>query len=629
VNKVLVAGHMVRLDPSMAIGKGGEADVYAINGTAALKLFKDPTHPDYHGYPEEQQAAAERLAEQQQKLRRFPLPLPSRVIQPRELATDRQGKLVGYTMRLLTGATPLARYADRRFRATGASSELVTAIFRDLYAGVRGLHQAGVIIGDFNDQNVLVLGTDAYLIDVDSYQFGPFSGRVFSARFVDPLLCQAQGSGMTLAQPYTMDSDWYAFCVLLMQSLLFVDPYSGLYCSPLGAPLLTPGQRPLHRITVFHPAVRYPKPARTPEVLPEVLLDHFRAVFESDQRGIFPERLLAELAWRLCPSCGAEHARTVCPLCGSGPVIAAPAVTIAAKVKITPIFRAVGAVGSGPGGVLLYATAQGETLRWVWHDGVAFRRENGAVVQHCKLTPGLHIRIHGMSTILGTAGEMRSYRHERQVEDLLVDCCGDWSLLEADGQRRYWVADGQLRCDGALGPETIGAVLPRQTRFWVGADMGFGFYRAGRLTVAFVFDPERRGMNDSVTLPALPGGIIDTECVFGAGRCWFLFTMRSGGRVTNHCLVILANGTVSAQAEAEAGDNSWLGSIHGHCAAASFLLAATDEGIVRVESQGRALAAMRRFEATEGVVQRDDLLLPAPNGLYVVNQQEIRLLRLG
>src|SRR5207237_1191738 len=128
VNKVIVAGRTVRLDPATAIGKGGEADVYAIGNGRALKVFKDPAHPDYRGNPLEQQAAADRLALHQQKLRHFPLPLPSRVIQPGEPAADTSGALVGYTMKLLSGATPLARYADRAFRNAGVGAAEVTAI---------------------------------------------------------------------------------------------------------------------------------------------------------------------------------------------------------------------------------------------------------------------------------------------------------------------------------------------------------------------------------------------------------------------------------------------------------------------------------------------------------------------
>jgi hypothetical protein len=619
VNSVIVAGRTIRLDPATAIGKGGEADVYAIGKGLALKVFKDPTHPDYRGNPQEQQAAADRLRLHQQKLRHFPLPLPDRVIQPCDPACERSGALMGYTMRLLSGATPLARYADRAFRATGIGAGAVTAIFRDLHATVRAMHGAGVVIGDFNVQNVLVVGSDAYLIDVDSYQFGPFTSAVFTARFVDPLLCEQDGQGLTMTRPYSPDSDWYAFAVLLMQSLLFVDPYGGIYSPPAGGAPVPAAQRPLHRITVFHPDVRYPKPALSPRILPDDLLEQFREVFSHDRRGVFPEALLAGLSWRTCPACGIEHARGTCPLC-TQPIAQSPRPP--STLSVRPIFEV-----PGHESAILFATVQDGALRWVWHDGAQFRREDGAAIAAGKPSPGLTVAIQGHATLLGDATGARTYRPGHGPESLDVDCHDGTPLFAADGARRYWARDGSLWRDGPYGPEALGAALPGQTRFWIGPGLGFGFYRAGRLAVAFVFDPARRGLNDGVPLPPLAGQITDAECAFAAGQIWFFFAERRGGRTVHHCLLIRADGSIAASAQGEPGDGTWLGALHGRCAAGAFLLAATDEGIVRVEAQGSALAVTRRFPQTEAHVDSASALLPAPSGLYAVDRRAIRLLQ--
>src|SRR5438270_13996966 len=102
---VYVAGKKMRIDPARSIGKGGEADVYDIGGGRALKLFKPPDHPDLAGDAEAQQAARDRLAEHQQKLRAFPSALPDRVVMPAELATEgANGGIVGYAMRRLENA---------------------------------------------------------------------------------------------------------------------------------------------------------------------------------------------------------------------------------------------------------------------------------------------------------------------------------------------------------------------------------------------------------------------------------------------------------------------------------------------------------------------------------------------
>ena len=102
---VYLEGKKLRVDPSKALGKGGEADVFDLGDGRVLKLFKPPEHPDYDAQPEQQAAARSRLAEHQHKLPAFPRPLPPRVVSPQTLATSRWGKEVrGYAMRKLEGA---------------------------------------------------------------------------------------------------------------------------------------------------------------------------------------------------------------------------------------------------------------------------------------------------------------------------------------------------------------------------------------------------------------------------------------------------------------------------------------------------------------------------------------------
>ena len=95
-----------------------------------------------------------------------------------------------------------------------------------LHDAIAGLHAAGVVIGDCNDLNVLVDGRRVHLIDVDSYQFGGFACPMFSERFVDPRLCDAQQ--LVPVRPHDADSDWFAFAVMVFRSLLGVGPWGGV-----------------------------------------------------------------------------------------------------------------------------------------------------------------------------------------------------------------------------------------------------------------------------------------------------------------------------------------------------------------------------------------------------------------
>jgi hypothetical protein len=620
---VYVAGRKLRLDPASSIGKGGEADVFDVGGGRALKLFKAPDHPDLAGDPGQQEAARQRIAEHQEKLRRFPSGLPDRIVRPEKLVTTKDGGLVlGYTMRLLTGAEVLLRYGERSFRQGGVGGDAVVTIFRGLHETVVGLHRCGVVIGDFNDLNVLVLGDECHLIDADSFQFDGFVCRVFTERFVDPLHCDPAAPRPLLVRPHDTGSDWYAYAVMLMRSLLFVDPYGGVFKPGPASVRVSPAARPLHRITVFHPEVRYPKPALHWDVLPDDLLQLFHCVFEKDRRGVFPLRLLDDVRWTRCTICGNEHARRVCPFCSAAAPAAVREVTmVRGDVRATRLFRTRGHI--------LWAGVDSAGLRLIVHEDGAVKREDGATVLTGDPQPRMRFGVCGRRTLVARDGTLVTLAAGQAPESRGVDTLGSLPLFATSERHVYWVEGGRLLREGRLGPERIGDVLPGQTLFWVGPEFGFGFYRAGDLHVSFVFEAEGRGLNDGVRVPPLRGQLVDAACVFGKNRCWLLTTTRDAGRTLNRCVAVRRDGTIDAAAEAEAADGSWLSEIHGTCAAGGFLLAATDDGIVRVEVEGGRIVKTREFPDTEPFVDAGCRLLAGKDGLYVVDRQEVRLLRLG
>jgi hypothetical protein len=621
---VYLGGKKVRLDPAQAIGKGGEADVYSIGRGLALKVYKGPDHPDLQGHPDEQRAAAERIAGRQAKLRAFPRALPARMIVPKELCTDRSGTTVlGFSMKLLAGAEPLLRYAEPAFRA-GMPAEAVVALLRDLHALVGAAHAAGVVIGDFNDLNVLVASGAPHLIDCDSFQFGSFVCDVFTERFVDPLSCDPQAPSPVPVRPHSPLSDWYAFAVMLMQSLLLVGPYGGVYRPRQKSQLVAPAARPLRRITVFHTEVIYPRPAIPWRRLPDDLLQELHAVFEKDRREIFPRQLLDTLRFQRCPSCGIEHARPRCPDCAGAavPAAATPLVTVRGKVTARRVLQTSG---------LLLATALHEgKLLWLSRSGAELRREDGTTLQRGPLAPGARVRLQDGATLIGQGGRLeRLGRRGELVESLTVDSCGTLAAFDCNARHRYWVEAGRLLRDGALGPELVGEVLAGQTRFWVGERLGFGFYRAGALSVAFVFDAERRGLNDSVAFPRIAGRVVAARCTLSAGLAYLFLAVEGGGRLLHRCLVFRRDGGLEASAQATPGDGSWLGGLGGACALGDLLFVPTDDGLARVECRAGQLQVTREFPDTAPFVDAQSRLLVDGSGLYVVGRQEITSLRMS
>ncbi|MGK4006180.1 hypothetical protein WMF31_26410 [Sorangium sp. So ce1036] len=639
---VYLGGKRIRLDPRASLGKGGEADVFDLGDGRALKVWKTPDHPDYAGQDAEQRAAEGRIEQHQDKLRAFPGGLPDAVIAPLELATDRRRRrVVGYAMRLVRGAEPLLRYGEPAMRHGGLSAAAIAPVLAGLHRTVEAIHRRGVVIGDFNDLNVLVAAGEAFVIDADSFQFGPFLCQMFTERFVDPLLCDPSLPRPALVRPYSQDSDWYAFAVMVMQSLLCVGPHGGVHRPRSAAARVPQCARPLRRITVFDPEVRYPRPAIPYRVLPDDLLQALYRIFVEDQRGVFPRRLLQELAFTRCPSCGVEHARPACPTCaGAAPAAVRETVAVHGELLVTQVLRTRGAV--------LAASVGASGLRYLVHEDGRFRREDGAVVMSGAPHPAMRFAVQGDATLIGRGGELVVLSPGAAPERLPVDCVGARPMFDVNARHRYVARGGQLLRSGApgagvlsgeAGEVPIGDVLAGQTVFWAGPRFGLGFYRAGDVSIAFVFDAERPGLKDTVKLPFPGGKLTAATCVFdadpgspprgGRGRAWLFLAAEQAGRVVHRCVVVREDGAVEATADGEAEGGSWLGALTGKCAASGFLLSATDAGVVRVEVRGGALVEARRFPGTEPFVTQASRLLVGPEGLFVVDARAITLLRIS
>ena len=305
---VYIDGAKFVLSPAMLIGQGGEAEVYDVGDGRVLKWWKPASHPDFDGLPDAQAAATQRIREAPAKLRALPGLLPAAVVAPSGLAyaARRMAEVVGYLMPKV-GGTALHAYGEPKWRRDHpvAGADVVAALLA-LHDALAGLHRAGVVVGDCNDLNVLVDGRAVHLIDVDSYQFGGYPCSMFSERFVDPRLCDAQ---LRPVRPHDPESDWFAFAAMAFRSLLGVGPWGGVHARCPG------NARPIQRLSVLGPDITYPRAARSPDTLPDGLRAVFRAVFERDVRGIFPRHELEQLRLRACAACGDEHGRPRCPTC--------------------------------------------------------------------------------------------------------------------------------------------------------------------------------------------------------------------------------------------------------------------------------------------------------------------------
>lgn len=479
---VFIDDQKVNLSPSKAIGKGGEADIYDIGNNLAFKLFKSPSHPDFEGQPHEQMGAQQRLEIHQTKLKDFPKNLPSKIVKPIKLGFFPQDYVAGYVMQLVKGAELITRYSEPAFRRT-VSNEDVRDIFLDLHGTLSLSHLEKVVFGDFNDLNVLVKNKNAFVLDADSFQYGRYFCTTYTTKFVDPLNIRATTSdereknlnigSIIMCKPHNEMSDWYAFAVMLMQSLLFVDPYGGIYKPQNKTKAIVHSERPLHRITVFNPEVRYPKPATHFSVLPDNLLDYFQKTFERDHRAAFPKELLEDLHWTTCSNCGMVHARSTCPSCKfAAPMAVKEVIVVRGQVTATTIFQT-------KTGHILFAAFQNGKLNWLYHENNQYKREDGSVVFSGQLDNTMRYRLSNNKTIFGKGGQIVILEGGKLVEKFPVDTFGQLPIFDANEKHTYWLNQGALKRSDNVAPSYIGDALADQTLFWVGSNFGFGFYRSG------------------------------------------------------------------------------------------------------------------------------------------------------
>ena len=334
MTSVVVDGQRVEPSALAVLGAGGEAEVYDLGDGRALKLYKRADHPDVAGDPLREAAATARLAEAEARLADFPRALPSTFVAPLGLARAVRGRaVVGYVMPKVAG-TPMFTLGEARHRrATAIDLPALLAAFASLHQSVRAAHAAGVIIGDFNDGNVLVDGARCHLIDADSLQYGRWRCTMFTDRYVDPRLCDRTQPAPALVAAHDRDSDWFAFTTMLLRALVWVGPYGGVHQPADPAHRVAPAARPLRGPSVFGPEVIYPRSAAPLAGLPDALAAYFRAVFDGGRRGEFPRGLLDELVLARCPHCLIDHGRARCPACQH----AAPAVAITRAISARAI----------------------------------------------------------------------------------------------------------------------------------------------------------------------------------------------------------------------------------------------------------------------------------------------------
>ncbi|MBK8988628.1 MAG: hypothetical protein IPM39_21580 [Chloroflexi bacterium] len=503
---IIINQQTITLDATQVIQSGGEGMVFGL-GETAVKLYHQP-RPAHA-------AKLRHLLNSGLSQR-----LPPGVLGPSALATDQRGLVIGFQMaRLPVGSAPIKKLSNLHFRhQQGITTADVLALFQRIHATLSALHRLGVIVGDLNDQNIFLTpgarlsGLPAWL-DVDSYQISPFPCPVAMELFLDPQLYGVADFGQ---RPYfSQATDWYAFFVLLVRSLLGVHPYGGVH--PQHKTLAARAQA---GVSILHPAVVYPAAAVPPASLSPALRQHVRDVFERGQRGSFPVALLNGYT---------NNQIDVLPV-----LTAVPDQTTATAACLL----------TTPGSIEAVRVMDNGRLRAVVHDGEQFRLVElgiGGILRETALfngRAGCRFALFGDGLAVNPPDSQQLLLLDigggqpRKMQMLATELFGETAVFAATPRHLYriagnWIMRGAMQ-RGLYVEEAIATAHRRQTQFWAspyGPTLA-GYHRVFAEQRCFVWHDT--AVYD-VALPALAAGesVRETAVTFGPSSIAF---WRKGSR---------------------------------------------------------------------------------------------------
>ncbi len=226
MTRTFVTGKGQTIEIGRELGKGGEGAVYevATNQHLVAKLYNERHQPD---------------ALKQAKLRFMATTADAELLNyaawPQEtLHKTSNGPVVGFLMPKASGRSPIYMLyspAHRKQDYPQAAWDFLVFAARNTAAAFAAIHRHGHVLGDVNQNNVLV-GTDSkvILIDADSFQVNAHGTahlcKVGVAHFTPPEL---QGTASFDRVPRTSNHDNFGLALLIFHMLFGGrHPYSGV-----------------------------------------------------------------------------------------------------------------------------------------------------------------------------------------------------------------------------------------------------------------------------------------------------------------------------------------------------------------------------------------------------------------
>ncbi|MBL8060469.1 MAG: hypothetical protein JNK63_07115 [Chthonomonas sp.] len=269
----LKTGKTIRVQGD-AIGQGGEATVYKVRGqpSQVAKVYKEPTSEQ-----------AEKLAAMLKTAPRQSLARPAIAWPIDALLDPRNSQVQGMVMPFGIGTVRLFEVTIpklRKARCPGVSLDFLTCVAANLATVVHQIHSAGHVIGDVNDQNILVRqDASIMVIDCDSFQVRQGT-RIYPCMVGRPEYSAPEVLAGRVGRFRDQGQDCFALAVVVFQ-LLFNGrhPFEGLDAQfHTVEDRMVRGRFP-HAL-VRQPGVEPPRDVRLVRLL-SVLIDLFSEAFDA------------------------------------------------------------------------------------------------------------------------------------------------------------------------------------------------------------------------------------------------------------------------------------------------------------------------------------------------------------
>jgi len=256
MSQYVVGGQSLVLSQADFIAQGGEGALYG-QADYAYKIY----HDSKHMIPQKKMDALSQLSSDY-------------IVKPLQPVCNHQQRTVGYQMHWVKDTLPLVKlFSNGARQQLGVTPESTLALIQQMQTVIQSVHDAGMVMVDGNEMNYLVDGqslTQAYFIDVDSYQTPAFAAKVLMPSIRD-----------WSAQVFDARSDWFSFAIIACQLLVGIHPFKGRHPQLKSKDLK---QRQLKNLSIFNAQTTLPPTVRDFDLIPEDLKNWFVALFEQGKR---------------------------------------------------------------------------------------------------------------------------------------------------------------------------------------------------------------------------------------------------------------------------------------------------------------------------------------------------------